>query len=131
MKTMGMSCESTPIHYRVINQLTRLYRGICQTVMGPRPSDTLTNNLRPGNPDPGSSSDEYRGCIASLPHSMENVTAARVESQVDQNCRAKGLEPGSPELLLIWSADASGVLHSCWRMRRTIPCNEWSRERAA
>ena len=70
---------------------------ICQTVMGLRPSDTLTDNRWPGNPDPGSSTNEYRGCVASLSHSLENITAARAESQADQNCRAKGLEPGSSD----------------------------------
>jgi len=68
---------------------------ICQAVMALRPSDTLTDNLWPGNPDPGSSTNEYRGCVASLSHSMENITAARAESQADENCRTKGLEPGS------------------------------------
>jgi hypothetical protein len=70
---------------------------ICQKVMGLRPSDTLTDNLWPGNPDHGSSTNEYRGCVASLSHSMENITAARAASQADQNCRAKGFEPGSSD----------------------------------
>jgi hypothetical protein len=69
----------------------------CQKVMGLRPSDTLTDNLWPGNPDHGSSTNEYRGCVASLSHSMENITAARAASQADQNCRAKGFEPGSSD----------------------------------
>ena len=70
---------------------------ICQTVMGLRPSDALTDNLWPGNPDHGSSTNEYRGCVASLSQSMENIAAARAESQADQNCRAKGFEPGSSD----------------------------------
>ena len=60
---------------------------ICQTVMGLRPTDTLTDNLWPGNPDHGSSTNEYRGCVASLSHSIGNIRAARAESQADQNCR--------------------------------------------
>jgi hypothetical protein len=70
---------------------------ICQKVMGLRPSDTLTDNLWPGNPDHGSSTNEYRGCVASLSHSMENIAAARAANQADQNCRAKGFEPGSSD----------------------------------
>ena len=70
---------------------------ICQMVMGLRPSDALTDNLWPGNPDHGSSTNEYRGCVASLSQSMESITAARAESQADQNCRDKGLEPGSSD----------------------------------
>jgi len=70
---------------------------ICQKVMGLRPSDTLTDNRWPGNPDPGLSTNEYRGCVASLSRSMENIAATRAESQADQNCRAKGLEPGGPD----------------------------------
>ena len=70
---------------------------ICQTVMGLRPSDALTDNLWPGNPDHGSSTNEYRGCVASLSQSMENIPAARAENKADQNCRAKGLEPGSSD----------------------------------
>src|SRR3974390_525362 len=62
---------------------------ICQKVMGLRPSDTLTDNRWPGNPDPGLSTNEYRGCVASLSRSMENIAATRAESQADQNCRAK------------------------------------------
>jgi len=71
--------------------------GICQRVMGLRPSDVLTDNLWPGSPDHGASTNEYRGCVASLSQSMENIAAARAERQADQNCRAKGLEPGSSD----------------------------------
>jgi len=70
---------------------------ICQKVMRLRPSDTLTDNRWPGNPDQGSSTNEYRGCVASLSHSMQNIAATRAMSHADQNCRAKGLEPGSPD----------------------------------
>jgi hypothetical protein len=70
---------------------------ICQAVMGLRPSDTLTENRWPGNPDHGSSTNEYRGCVASLSNSMESIAVARAETQADQNCRAKGLEPGSSD----------------------------------
>ena len=70
---------------------------ICQTVMGLRPSDALTDNLWPGNPDHGSSTNEYRGCVASLSSSLEDITATRAASRADQHCRAEGLEPGSSE----------------------------------
>jgi hypothetical protein len=70
---------------------------ICQKVMGLRPSDTLRDNLWPANPDEARSTNDYRGCVASLSHSVEDITAARAELQADQNCRAKGLEPGSSE----------------------------------
>jgi len=70
---------------------------MCRTVMGLRPSDGLTVNLWPGNPDHGSSTNEYRGCVASLSRSVEDITATRAASRADQHCRAKGLEPGSSE----------------------------------
>jgi hypothetical protein len=73
---------------------------ICQTVMGFRPSGALNENLWPGNPDPASSTNEYRGCVASLSRSIQTTAAARVAMQAEQTCRAEGLQPGSPELAL-------------------------------
>ena len=73
---------------------------ICQTVMGFRPSGALNANLWPGNPDPASSTNEYRGCVASLSRSIQTTVAARVAMQAEQTCRAEGLQPGSPELAL-------------------------------
>jgi len=82
---------------------------ICQTVMGFRPSGALNDNLWPGNPDPASSTNEYRACIASLSRSIQTTVAAQAATQADQTCRAQGLESGSSELALcaLRTAEAS------------------------
>ena len=121
--------------------------GICQRVMGLRPSDALTDNLWPGNPDHGSSTNEYRGCVASLSQSMENIAAARAESQADQNCRAKGLEPGSSdfavcalqaveakpgsEQLQLASLDAKPFIEQARKDARAVVPGSVSKERLA
>lgn len=71
---------------------------ICESVMGLRPSETLTDNLWPGNPDEGSRTNEYRGCIASLSSSLQANATERAEKRAQEHCRADGLEAGSPEL---------------------------------
>ena len=71
---------------------------ICESVMGLRPSETLTDNLWPGNPDKGSRTNEYRGCIAVLSSSLQANATERAEKRAQEHCRADGLEAGSPEL---------------------------------
>jgi hypothetical protein len=71
---------------------------ICEEVMGLEPSEPLVDNLWPGDPDPDSVTNNYRGCIASLSSSLEGVPAAWGERLALDQCRAGGLEPGTSEL---------------------------------
>jgi len=71
---------------------------ICQTVMGFEPSKPLVDNLWPGSTDPESSTNNYRGCIASLSSSLKRVPTVWAETQAQDDCRARGLKPGSSEL---------------------------------
>jgi hypothetical protein len=70
---------------------------ICQTVMGLQPSEELTENLWPGDPDPASDTNDYRGCVATLSNSLELAAAAGEASQAERECRAKGLKGGSAQ----------------------------------
>jgi hypothetical protein len=70
---------------------------ICQTVMGFEPSEPLVDNLWPGDPDPESSTNKYRGCVASLSNSLVSAAAAGEESRADEVCRASGLQPGNSD----------------------------------
>ncbi len=71
------SCASVPPYnpdHLTANQVSRV-AGICQEVMGLRPTEPLTENLWPGDPDPASETNDYRGCIAVLSTSLvEGVT---------------------------------------------------------
>jgi hypothetical protein len=71
---------------------------ICEEVMGFEPSEPLVDNLWPGDPDPDSVTNNYRGCVASLSSSLEGVPAAWGERLALDQCRASGLEPGTSEL---------------------------------
>lgn len=71
---------------------------ICEEVMGFDPTEPLADNLWPGDPDPDSVTNNYRGCIASLSRSLEGVPAAWGESLALDHCRASGLQPGTSEL---------------------------------
>lgn len=71
---------------------------ICKEVMGLDPTDPLVANLWPGDPDPDSVTNNYRGCVASLASSLEGVPAAWGERLALDHCRASGLEPGTSEL---------------------------------
>ena len=50
---------------------------VCQGVMGLEPSNVLTENLWPGDPDPALETNDYRGCIATLSNSLEAATASK------------------------------------------------------
>jgi hypothetical protein len=71
---------------------------ICQQVLGFRPSEALTDNRWPGDPDPASQTNDYHGCIATLSNSLEAVATAREDTQAERNCVAKGLAPNTAEL---------------------------------
>jgi hypothetical protein len=73
---------------------------ICQTVMGLSPNEALSSGHWLGNSRLDYDTSHYRGCILSLSDSLQSVTDAEVTRQAEENCRAKGLEPGSPELAL-------------------------------
>ena len=71
---------------------------ICQTDLGVRASEPLTDNLWPGSPDASSSTNRYRGCIATLSNSLTRVGLARTAEQAEQDCLSQGLVPGSSDL---------------------------------
>jgi hypothetical protein len=71
---------------------------ICEEVMGFEPTEPLVDNLWPGDPDPDSMTNSYRGCVASLSSSLEGVPAAWGERLALDHCRATGLQPGTSEL---------------------------------
>jgi hypothetical protein len=78
---------------------------VCQAVMGLSPNEALTSGYWLGNDRLDHDTSHYRGCILSLSDSLRSVADAQVTQQADENCRAKGFNPGSPELALC-------VLHS-------------------
>ncbi len=71
---------------------------ICQDVMGLDPSEPLTYGMHTGVSNLDTWTSHYRGCISSLSDSLASVDSAQAASQAQQACRAKGLEPGSPDL---------------------------------
>lgn len=71
---------------------------ICQNVMGLKPSEPLTWGIHSGVPNLDTWTSHYRGCVFSLSNSLASVDSAQAASQAEQECRAKGLESGSPEL---------------------------------
>jgi len=101
------SCASGPRYnpdHLGAAQVTNVAK-ICQNVVGLQPSEPLVDNLWPGDPDPELSTNNYRGCIASLSNSLRNSAAARAQMQADRNCRSKGLQADSSQL-------ATCVLHA-------------------
>jgi hypothetical protein len=71
---------------------------ICQDVMGFKPTARLVDNAWPGDPDPATETNGYRGCIATLSRSFLQSAAANTESEADRACRAQGLSADSPAL---------------------------------
>lgn len=94
------ACASTqpynPNHLGA-DQLSQM-GAICQTDLGFSASETLTDNLWPGDPDASSSTNRYRGCIATLSNSLARVGVARTAKQAEQDCLSQGLVPGSSDL---------------------------------
>ena len=81
------------------DQLARVSQ-VCQTVMGLSPDEALTSGYWMGNDRLDHDTSHYRGCVLSLSDSLRGVVDAQVTQQADENCRAKGFKPGSPELAL-------------------------------
>jgi hypothetical protein len=96
------SCASAPPYdpnHLSADQLS-LVGKVCHTVMGFEPSEALTDNLWPGNPDTAASTNSYRGCIATLSNSLKRAAAARASRQAEQGCLSKGLATDSSDFAL-------------------------------
>ena len=85
-------------------QFTRV-ADICQNVMGLSPNERLEGGYWMGNDRLDYWTSHYRGCIVSLSDSLQNAMDDEATRQADADCRAKGYQPGSPDLALC-------VLHS-------------------
>jgi hypothetical protein len=97
-----VACASTPPYnpdHLSMDQLSHVEE-VCQTVMGLRPTDALRDNLWAGDPDPAASTNDYRGCIATLSNSLQSGSAVRASSGAERDCRSKGLTTGSSDLAL-------------------------------
>jgi hypothetical protein len=70
---------------------------ICEGVMGLNPSEHLRDNLWPGDPDPASSTNDYRGCMASLSRSLRDIRTSQAVSQAHENCRTDQREDGTSD----------------------------------
>jgi hypothetical protein len=81
------------------DQLARV-SGICQTVMGLSPDEPLDGGYWMNNDRLDYYTSHYRGCIVSLSDSLRNVMDEQMTQEADADCRAKGLESGSPDLAL-------------------------------
>jgi len=82
-------------------KITQVAR-ICQTTMGLQPSEPQFDNLWPGDPDQGLSTNRYRGCIASLSDSLHGQDGADVNTSIAETLRRQrracaeiGLEPSN------------------------------------
>ena len=71
---------------------------VCQAVMSFKPSEALTDNLWPGDPDTPSSTNRHRGCIATLSNALTRAQATRVAKQAEQDCLSQGFVPGRSDL---------------------------------
>jgi len=74
--------------------------GICQNVIGLSPAERLTGGNWLGNDKLDYWTSHYRGCIVSLSDSLQSARDTEVVQQAEGQCRAKGLQPGSPDLAL-------------------------------
>jgi hypothetical protein len=74
--------------------------GICQNVLGLSPTERLTGGNWMGNDKLDYWTSHYRGCLASLSDSQQGARDSAVVQQAEDRCRAKGLQPGSPDLAL-------------------------------
>jgi len=94
------SCASAPPYnpnHLSADQLSQVGE-VCQNVLGFRASEPLADNLWPYDPDSSSSTNRYRGCIATLSSTLRQVEIARAERQAEQDCRSQGFVAGSSVL---------------------------------
>ncbi len=84
---------------------------ICQNVMGLDPAEPETWGIHTGVANLDNWTSHYRGCVFSLSNSLTSVNAERATSEAAQACRAKGLEPGSPDLAVcvLQAAEAAPI----------------------
>ena len=73
---------------------------ICQNVLGLSPTERLTGGNWMGNDKLDYWTSHYRGCLGSLSDSQQGALDTTVVQQAEDRCRAKGLQPGSPDLAL-------------------------------
>jgi hypothetical protein len=73
---------------------------ICQNVLGLSPTERLTGGNWMGNDKLDYWTSHYRGCLVSLSDSQRDASDTAVVQQAEDRCRAKGLQPGSPDLAL-------------------------------
>jgi hypothetical protein len=96
------ACASTPPYnpYHLETDQIAQVGEICQTMLGFKPSEGLTDNLWPGNPDPEAFSNRYRGCIATLSSSLRRAVTARAARQAERDCTSRGFAAGSSDMAL-------------------------------
>jgi hypothetical protein len=77
---------------------------VCQTVMRLNPGDLQVQNYWPGDPDPATYTNDYRGCVSALSTSMLSGAPTQNEQKVpaivereEQACAAIGIEPARPQ----------------------------------
>ena len=73
---------------------------ICRNVMGLSPDERLEGGYWMGNDRLDYWTSHYRGCIVSLSDSLQRAIDTQTTQQADADCRAKGYQPGSPDLAL-------------------------------
>jgi len=73
---------------------------VCQNVLGLSPTERLTGGNWLGNDKLDYWTSHYRGCVLSLAGSVQKARDTEVVQQSEQQCRAKGLNPGSADLAL-------------------------------
>jgi hypothetical protein len=97
----AVGCATTPYNPNNLRdaELARI-AGICQNVMGLSPSERPTGGNWLGNDRLDYWTSHYRGCIVSLSDSLTHARDTTAGQQAEEECRAKGLLRGSPELAL-------------------------------
>jgi len=81
---------------------------VCQNVLGLSPTERLTGGNWLGTDKLDYWTSHYRGCLTSLAGSAQSARDAEVVQQSEQQCRAKGLNPGSADLALCVLQTANG-----------------------
>jgi hypothetical protein len=96
------ACATVPAYNPEHLQAAQLERvsGICQTVMGLDPNETLQAGGQFRGLGFGNNTSHYRVCILSLSESLQGIVDAQLTQSADAACAAKGLAPGSSDLAL-------------------------------
>jgi hypothetical protein len=72
--------------------------GICQFVMGLRPSERPVWGTHLGDLHLAIGASHYQGCVTSLSDSLQQAGTADAAAQADQDCRARGFAAHTPGL---------------------------------